>query len=290
MRSYEIIDNVLHVFADTGVHDYCEDNGIAKEDFNQPIIISKDIKSCDAMLSGFCNFNQPLTIPLASRRSYIGMMMGCTHFNSEITWYSDEVCPVDVVTDSMFIFCSYLQSISFPKCRLKSAHAMFRLCTALSEIDMGCCTEIKCASFMFSECFSLGNVKLPSCIDNAFNMFASCSELQTVDGLYELKHADEMFRDCHLLKAITPETIYVTPETSCGNAFAGCNNLGRLHFTISEGPNRYSDVLSEEQIKAFTCENISHAFLCSPGVFDKVALIYNPPEAKDCSVSTNLFN
>lgn len=25
-------------------------------------------------------------------------------------------------------------------------------------------------------------------------------------------------------------------------------------------------------------------------VRDKVVLIYNPPEAKDCSVSTNLFN
>ena len=323
MESYKIIDGVLHVFTDTGVHDYCEENGIAREDFNQPIVISDDIESCSYMLSGCASFNQPLTIPLCEQKQYGGMLHNCASFNSTITWSKDFASYGDIYTVQMFEGCISLQSITLPECHLGFAESMFSGCHALVKAD---CHNISVedAICMFSDCSELVEVDLPYSLVEGGQMFVNCEKLTTVRGWNDVQVAERMFKGCTSLKHVQQGKLAVPIPWCSWGMFEGCENLGELQFVadgdafdealhllardyddeydaeagtffnIPFGDYRDAEEFCTDDLKILTANAFELIFKDLPGTFDKNTLTYKPPvkseSSTDITATTNLFN
>ena len=86
------------------IKDYCNENNIKIENFNEPVKIMKNVKCCSYMFLDCISFNQPITIP-DSITSCRGMFANCRSFNQPI------IIPESVKNcEDMFDFCPSFNS------------------------------------------------------------------------------------------------------------------------------------------------------------------------------------
>ena len=92
------------------VFEYCTENDIEADDFNQPVTILDNVIDCEKLFFGYHKFNQPITIP-NNVKNCKEMFGFCHNFNQPI------VIPESVENcDSMFEYCdNFNQKIIIPK-------------------------------------------------------------------------------------------------------------------------------------------------------------------------------
>ena len=81
---YDKDTQILTVYANSGVHDYCKDNGVRVEDFNIKVIIDNTVTDCSEMLMGCSSFNHRITVP-RSVTNCTGMFYGCVSLSKPVT-------------------------------------------------------------------------------------------------------------------------------------------------------------------------------------------------------------
>lgn len=142
---------LLTVYSNYGVVEFCDDHGINIKDFNTLVEIAPTVKSCERMFSGCESFNKQVYIPESVENCRLmfndchslnsavivgnsvtncsSMFWGCTAFNKEVIIpKSAENC------DSMFYACKSLnQSIKIPD-SVKSSHNMFEGCPIIPTL------------------------------------------------------------------------------------------------------------------------------------------------------------
>ena len=132
------------------IQDYCNQNDIKKEDFNEPVKIIEDVKYCSYMFWNCYSFNQPVIIPEGvtdcenmfyncislnqpiilpkNIKNINGMFLNCLDFNQPITipHSATDCC-------SMFENCrSFNQPIDIPN-GVIDCQGMFKGCTAFTH-------------------------------------------------------------------------------------------------------------------------------------------------------------
>lgn len=105
------------------IQDYCEQNDISEENFNEPVKIMENVKYCGYMFLDCKSFNQSIIIP-DSVTNCDAMFMNCKSFNQPI------IIPESVINcNEMFIFCSsFNQPIIIPE-SVKTCQNIFKGCT-----------------------------------------------------------------------------------------------------------------------------------------------------------------
>ena len=83
MNSYKYENGKLVVYSNTGVKDYCNQNGINLSDFNEPVIIVGGITDCSGMFRGCETFNKPVFFP-DNAVDCSEMFYGCSKFNQPL--------------------------------------------------------------------------------------------------------------------------------------------------------------------------------------------------------------
>lgn len=104
------------------IFDYCIENDIREEDFNEPITILDNIEDCRGMFLNCSSFNHPIVIP-ESVIDCSKMFKSCHSFNQPI------IIPENVENcESMFEYCSdFNQKIIIPK-NVINCKYMIRCC------------------------------------------------------------------------------------------------------------------------------------------------------------------
>ena len=74
-----MMSGILKLSCREDLENYCEDNGILIEDFNQPVQLTEYV-NCSEIFSGCIKFNQEVTIPY-SVTECDSMFQMCLNFN-----------------------------------------------------------------------------------------------------------------------------------------------------------------------------------------------------------------
>lgn len=186
--TYNYATNVLTVYSNKGVRDYCFDHNIKIEDFNgkvvvaggvddlsgllasarsfnEALIIPNGVKCCTNLFAGCESFNQPVEVP-SSVVEAAQMLMGCTRFNSPVKLHDGLVNG-----NLMFDGCAaYNQPTFLPK-TLRECNGMFNSCTKLEhliEIPEG----VFYCNKMFGSCFKMPeHPNVPSSVIESDDIF-----------------------------------------------------------------------------------------------------------------------
>ena len=186
--TYNYATNVLTVYSNRGVHDYCCDHNInirdfngkvviadgvvdisgllaSAQSFNETVIIPNGVKCCTNLFVGCENFNQPLEIP-GSVTDATQMLMGCSRFNSSVKLHEGLE-----LANFMFDGCaSYNKPIILPG-TLKECGHMFNSCVAL-EHSVAIPDGVLYCSMMFGSCFKMPeHPAIPSSVIDSEDIF-----------------------------------------------------------------------------------------------------------------------
>ena len=117
-------EQTLTVFSNTGVKDYCRENGVTLEDYNYKTIIDPSVEDCSEM---FCECQDDFNYDDDDYDLYYPYR-GCESFNQPI-----EIPEGVKNCNSMFYRCSsFNQSITVPE-SVKDRYGMFLNCFSLNQ-------------------------------------------------------------------------------------------------------------------------------------------------------------
>ena len=162
--------------------------------------------------------------------------------------------------DGLFQNCTNLEYILLPDAFIRLPKNTFNGCTALKEFNASNTSLQYFGGAAFQGCTGLTYVSLPECLEgfDGQNMFRSCSNLKTVDGINKVLEniaknggsiPNGLFRDCSALE--TDITLY-DGITGIGEyAFIKCGKIDSFKNLVI--PN---SVLSIGRSSFHTCEQI----------------------------------
>lgn len=160
---------------------------------------------------------------------------------------------------------------------------MFNGCGVLEEIDLtgfGNKT-ITNASFMFTSCSSLKNIKWGSIkiqSSSLLSMFNACSELKTIDASFldenytGVTNINSCFRNCGKLTEVNLASLKTSKITQVASAFAYCTSLTNIIFE--------SDCFSNSSMTSLDLSNSPLSHDCAVDIFNKLATRTNSPSIK----------
>ena len=133
-----------------------------------------------------------------------------------------------MICDKAFLYCSALESITFPSTLTEIGMGSFSSCSSLKDITLNEGLK-KIGTKAFHHCSSLQSITLPSTlIDTGITVFACCINLKQVvlkEGLQTINAC--AFYGCESLESISlPSTLTKIRSES----FRRCNNLRVVEF------------------------------------------------------------
>lgn len=164
---------LLTVYGEDGVAEFCDDYDITVKDFNTLVEIAPTMKSCERMFSGCESFNRQVCIPESVENCRL-MFNNCRSLNSAVIIGNG-------VTNcsSMFWGCTaFNKEVIIPN-SVKNCDSMFHACLALNQpITIGNSVEV--CDDMFYDCKSLNqHIKMPDSVKHTHNMFYGCPIMPT---------------------------------------------------------------------------------------------------------------
>ena len=203
------------------IQDYCDQNNIKKEDFNEPVKIMKNVEYCSYMFWNCYSFNQPIIIP-EGVKDCENMFYNCINLNQPI------ILPKNIKNISgMFVNCnSFNQPIIIPHSTIY-CYSMFENCRSFNQpIDIP--NGVIDCQWMFKGCNSFNQpITIPSSVKNA-------------DGMIEYLFYDNLITvDLNKLnffyKKITIENKLFGRLTIDADILYKCNELKRkISFHLSD--------------------------------------------------------
>ena len=204
---------MLKINCHEDIINYCEENNITIEMFNEPVEIDMSnvcFDDLDCLFSGCTLFNQPVTIP-EGVTSCANMFYDCVSFNQPI------IIPEGVINcEYMFNNCvSFNKPVVIPNSVVHTDN-MFEGCIIFNQ-PIVLPKELLTADEMFLGCY---NFNSPVSFENIkYNIHCSMLSLNS------------MFKDCY--KFNQPVDIHYADV--CSNMFENCYNLNSK-ITFSEYP------------------------------------------------------
>lgn len=137
--------------------DYCKEHSITISNFNEPVVISKNIVNCNYLFFGCYSFNQPIIIP-NNVTNCENMFYNCFSFNQPI------IIPNSVKKcDAMFFNCtSFNQPIIIPN-SIESCDEIFGCCNSLQYLYYNNYIEeiLKYRRLIYRGCHKLTYLNMP---------------------------------------------------------------------------------------------------------------------------------